>query len=544
MLVDQNGQPFRQSELATPQTSSSAQLVQLHRDLASHPARGLTPARLNTILEEAEQGSLIAQHDLFRDIEERDGHVFAELSKRKRAVIKLNWDIVPPRNATRAEEDLAAYVKELIQDMSDFEDMQFDALDGIGHGFAALELQWQRIGSDWTVQCATHRPQSWFQLDPDTRNELRLRDHSAGGAQLQPFGWLLHIHRAMSGYTARAGLARVLVWPYLFKHFSVGDLAEFLDIYGLPLRIGKFPSQATDAEKATLWRAVAGIGHNAAGIIPASMAIEFQEAAKGSEKPFQAMIEWCEKTQSKAITGSTLGMDTGRGGIGEGLSNIQNEIRLDIRDSDCKQLAGTLTRSLIYPLLAINKGWSDIRRCPRFVYDTLEAEDLKTYSDSLPKLVAIGMQIPAQWAHEKLRIPQPTANETVLATQSAAPATPPTDKPKPPAKAALAALAALSETKSDGKTAFDDDAPLPGPQPDLSGMMAIDATAQNLPPEQLDAHMQAVLTPIMQAVLGASSLEDVQAALDAIAEHIDTGPLAQALGRAGFGARWMGRGDE
>jgi phage gp29-like protein len=437
-IVDSSGRLFADDVLSEQQTS---QLVSLHRSVAGHPARGITPARLNQILEAAENGDLIAQHELFRDMEERDGHIFAELSKRKRSVIKLEWDIVPPRNASREEEKLTAYAKELIQDMSDFEDLQFDALDAISHGFSALELEWHRVGQDWSIKQAHNRPQSWFDLDTDTRTQLRLRDHTPGGAELRPFGWLMHIHKSMTGYVTRAGISRVLVWPYIFKHFSVGDLAEFLDIYGLPLRVGKYPANATAAEKATLWRAVAGIGHNAAGIIPNAMAIEFEEAAAGSDKPFLAMIEWCEKTQSKAITGSTLGMDTGRGGIGEGLSKIQNEIRLDIRDSDCKQLAGSLTRHLIYPLLAINKGWSDIRRCPRIVYDTAESDDIKIYADSLPKLVGIGLKIKNDWVHDKLRIPHAAAGDDVLAI--------PDKTDQPAAKDKKTALAALSAVFSD-----------------------------------------------------------------------------------------------
>lgn len=519
-LLDQFGQPVDTRSLDQYQSSS---LTTLHRHVAGHPSRGINPARLNTILEAAELGNLIAQHELFRDMEERDGHVFSELSKRKRAVIKLSWDIVPPRNPSKEEENLTAYVKELIQDMSDFEDMQFDALDGIGHGFSAMELEWQRIGSDWTIQRAHHRPQTWFQLDLETRNELRLRDGSADGATLQPFGWMLHVHKAMSGYTARSGLARVLVWPYLFKHFSVGDLAEFLDIYGLPLRIGKFPSQATPEEKATLWRAVAGIGHNAAGIIPASMAIEFQEAAKGTEKPFEAMIQWCERTQSKAITGSTLTSEAGSTGLGSGLAEIHNEVRLDIRDSDCKQLAGTITRDLIYPLLAINKGWADIRRCPRFVFDTLEAEDLKTYSESLPKLVSIGMKIPAQWAHEKLRIPQPADSEDVLAVAPKDPA-PQADKGKAAARAALSA--ALKSGKNADVVAFAD-------QDAIDGALAD-------PDAALQPQVEAWLKPALDALAKASTAD---AALEMLASEnplVADSILIEAVARAMFVAELVG----
>ena len=83
-IVDQYGQAFSAAEiLAEPQT---ARLAQLQREIAGHPARGLTPQRLNDVLIDAEQGNLISQHELFTDMEERDAHLFAELSKRKRAV--------------------------------------------------------------------------------------------------------------------------------------------------------------------------------------------------------------------------------------------------------------------------------------------------------------------------------------------------------------------------------------------------------------------------------------------------------------------------
>ncbi|MCO7025451.1 DUF935 family protein, partial [Vibrio paracholerae] len=95
-----------------------------------------------------------------------------------------------------------------------------------------------------------------------------------------------------SGYLSRRGLVRVLAWPFLFKNYSVRDLAEFLEIYGLPIRLGKYPEGATEKEKATLLRAVMSIGHNAGGIIPKGMDIDFQNAADGQSDPFMAMISW------------------------------------------------------------------------------------------------------------------------------------------------------------------------------------------------------------------------------------------------------------
>lgn len=418
-IVDRYGNPIRRDTLAEPQTS---RLGSLAREWAGHPSRGLTPPKLARILEEAETGDLTAQAELFMDMEEKDGHIFAEMSKRKRAMLTLDWDIKPPRNASRAEEEDAAWLREALADLDDFDDVLLDALDAIGHGFAALEIEWWLTGREWIPAAIHHRPQTWFQLDRDTRTRIRLRDQSLDGAALNPFGWIVHTHKAKSGYLARGGLHRVLAWPFLFKNYSLRDLAEFLEIYGLPLRLGKYPSGASDTEKATLLRAVAGIGHNAAGIIPEGMAIEFEEAAKGSHDPFEAMIAWCERTQSKGILGGTLTSQADGASSTNALGNVHNEVRRDLLVSDARQLAGTLTRDLVYPLLALNRGARDPRRLPRFVFDTQEADDLSLYAEALPKLTGIGMRIPAAWAHGKLRIPEPDGDEAVLGAPPAAPA--------------------------------------------------------------------------------------------------------------------------
>lgn len=440
-IVDVNGNPIKREELTEPQT---ARVGQLYQEFGSHPVRGLTPGKLASILEGAERGDLKAQCDLFEDMEEKDGHIMAEMGKRKRALLGLEWDIVPPRNATEKENKAAALVKELIQDIPNFEDVLLDMADAIGQGFSNLEYDWELQGKEWLPQSINHRPPSWFTVDRKTRMELRLRNNTADGEALQPFGWIKHVHKAKSGYVTRAGLHRVLAWPFLFKNYSVRDLAEFLEIYGLPMRIGEYPVGATDKEKATLLNAVINIGHAAAGIIPQGMVIDFKEAAKGNKDPFEAMIDWCERTQSKAILGGTLTSTAESTGMGSNLGDVHNEVRHDLMISDAIQIGSTLTRDLVYPLLALNtSGVDSMRRCPRFVFDTREPEDLKLYSEALPELVDIGMGIPVSYAQSKLKIPQAKEGEAIL--QRSTSTTP------PPVAAAkgnvhMAVLKALNDT--------------------------------------------------------------------------------------------------
>ncbi|HEY8037136.1 MAG TPA: DUF935 domain-containing protein [Methylobacter sp.] len=449
MILDRFGKPITPADVKEKQTDSP-QSAQLHREFAEHPSKGLTPARLAEILLAAERGDMIAQAELFMDMEEKDTHIGSELGKRKMSVKKLDWALKPPRDATATEKKNTKMLEALISDELDIGAIRFDALDAIGHGYSCIELGWGRNVQDkWFPNQVVHRPPTWFTTPQDDRNTLHLRDSSTlYGVPLQPFGWIAHIHKSRSGYLARAGLHRSLVWPYLYKNYSVRDLAEFLEIYGLPIRIGKYPDGADDKAKRDLLRAVLSIGHHAAGIIPETMQVELQQVlASGNAESFKVMIDWCEASVSKAILGGTLTSSTAANG-NRSLGDVHNEVRLDIRDDDATQLDNTLSTHLVYPMAMLNGLFAD-NRCPSFVSDTQEPDDLELYSNALPKLTGIGLRIPTRYAYSKLKIPEPEGDEEVLT--AAAPAA----QPVPPANsskqaAALAALAGDMNTTVSG----------------------------------------------------------------------------------------------
>ena len=420
-ILGPDGLPITTEALSEPQTSHYSHL---QRELQTHPTRGLTPSKLASILDQAEQGDLLAQFDLYEDMEEKDGHIAAELGKRRRALL-VDWSVVPPDNPTPAEKRNAELLAELVGEIADFEDVLFDVTDAIGKGFSCCEIEWHKPGKYWVPKTITHRPQSWFTVHRGYRQQLRLRSNTTVdgivGEPLQTFGWITHVHKAKSGYLERTAMFRQLVWPYLFKNYSVGDLAEFLEIYGIPVRIGKYPSGASEKEKMTLLRALVGIGHNAAGIIPAGMELDFLDAATGDPKAFELMLNWCERTQSKVILGGTLTSGADGKSSTNALGNVHNEVRKDLRDSDIRQVGSTITRDLLYPLAVLNGLAPDgMRRCPVFRLDVGETEDIKVYAEALPKLVNVGFQIPVQWAQEKVGIPQPEDGEPVLQATSPA----------------------------------------------------------------------------------------------------------------------------
>ncbi|NQY77415.1 MAG: DUF935 domain-containing protein [Halomonas sp.] len=502
------------------QQTNDARMGQLKREFAEHPTKGLTPARLYQILEAAEQGDLKAQSELFDDMEEKDPQIGADLGKRRQLAAEREWQIVPPDNASAQEKRATEHAIEVFSGL-EVEDLILDLGTGIGHGWANLELSWQRDGALRYIEQPTLRPHSWFRLHPDDQNCITLRDNSATGAELWPLGWVQHRHRAKSGYVARMGLHRMLAWPYLFQNYALGDLAQLLEIYGLPARIGKYPRNATEREKATLLRAVVTLGQNAAGIIPEGMGIEFMEAAgKGASSDiFKTMMDWCERAKAKAILGGTLTSGTGEGTNTNALGNVHERGQMSLIRSDARQYAGSIRNAILWPMAALNFGIDKPQRAPRFYLDCGETEDLERLSKSLPTIVDMGVKVPMWWFHEKSGIPKAAEGEDVLMPKAA---------PNP--------FGALRLPVSKPPLAALRQAPTQPGQPSYYR----DATLDRLD-DQAQPIVDGWVAQVQQLVEQATSFEQLQEMIATAFDDLDESELADVMATAFEAANLAGR---
>lgn len=517
---------LRTEQTAVPEgTPQRAMLASVKRALAEHPSKGLTPARLYRLLEAAEGGDLVGQHSLFADMEEKDPQIASDLGKRKNAAAELEWQIDPPDSPSRAERKAADLARALFGAL-EVEDLIIDLGDAIGHGWCCLELAWARDGEQRVIAQPQWRPHTWFQTPREVYDTLTLRDGSLDGEALWPLGWVQHRHRAKSGYLSRLGLHRTLVWPYLFQSYALGDLAELLEILGIPARLGKYPSAATAEEKATLLSAVTQLGHSAAGIIPEGMAIEYLEAAKADGATHQVMLQWCEKAKSKAILGGTL--TTATDGAGSYAMAQVHERGLDsLVAADARQYAATIRRDILWPLAALNYGVTDLRRAPRWYLDTGQVEDYEVLAKSLPTFVDLGARVPLWWLHEKTRIPLAEDGEEALTRSGEG-------------------RVASGEAGEDGGGA--------ATAPDGSARLASLALATRHSPLALDQvdlmterlareaqpAVDAMVAQVRAMVDAAGSLEELLAMIEAAYPALDAGPLAAVMTQAGLAAELAG----
>lgn len=489
--------------------------------IADHPAAGISPGRLAALLRDAEMGDATAYLELAEDIEERDPHLRAVLATRKLAVSQLPMTVVAASDDT-ADQRAADLVREW-QDASDIEEDIFDLMDGLGKGFGASELVWDTtghhgagVGRWWPT--LSHREARYFQFDVDDGTTLRLRDGSAKGDDLAPWKWVIHRPKTKSGFPIRGGLARAAAWPYLFKNYALKDWVIFLEVYGHPLRLGKYGPDATAADKAVLLRAVRDLGVDAAAIIPQSMMIEFVTAAgKADAAVFREMAEYMDQQISKLVLGQTATTDAINGGHAVGKTH--QTVREDIERADGRQVAATLNRQLVPALVSFNLG--PRRVYPKIIIGRPDEEDIDGIVDRFTKLAPFGLTVGASVMRDKIGLPDPGKDEEVLRAPAAPPSEPPPSggKDRTPKDQTTTAAAGGAQVGSD-----------PRPVDDL-----IDAALDDWQPSA-----KALVDPVLAAVAAANTAEELQAAL---AEIAGTTPdaLVEALAQAGFVARAAAR---
>ncbi len=457
-LYDPQGNKIDRGRLREEESAPSLRSVR--QVFSGYPSNGLTPQRLANIFRMADQGDPHAQCELFEDMEEKDLHLSSVMGMRKRAVTGLEINIEAPANANASEKKAAELVEAHLSFIPDLPEKLMDVLDAIGKGYSATEIIWGIHNQEAIIEDLRWREPKWFRFDQESMSELRLLGDKKGDSLLSsrrsrngksetvpflspltPYKYIAHIHKAKSGIPVRGGILRPCAWMFLFKNYDFKDWVTFAEIYAQPLRVGKYPTSASEQEKDVLLQAVANMGTDAAAIIPDTMLIEFVEAGgkTGSTDLYERLARFCDEQMSKGVLGQTSSSDAMSGGLGSGQANLHGAVRHDLLKSDARQLGGTLSRDIARPLVDLNMGPVD--RYPNVHIIIEDPEDLKALADNTSILHGMGLPIPKPWLYKKFNIPTPEKGEDVLISGSAASAAQiPAQKP-PQQKPAAAANA-------------------------------------------------------------------------------------------------------
>jgi len=513
-ILGPDGRPVSSKELtdeiATPTVTG------VRKVWAEAVSGQITPERVAAALRQAAEGGdnrdFLA---LAEEMEEREGHYGSVLGIRKRALSGIA-PMVKAVSDSAADEAIADAVSDLLSDANltlAYDDM----LDGLGKGYSAVEIRWA-FGKTWRPQEYIFRDPRVFQFDRLNGRAMRLRaDGELDGRALsaaERASFIFHVPKLKSGLPARNGLARFAMWSFVLKTFTLQDWMGFLEVFGMPLRLGKYDDHAGPDDKRVLLKAVRNLGTDAAAIVPKGMEIEFVEAAGGQGNAvFGAFAEYLDKQISKIVLGQTMTTDNGSS---LAQAKVHNEVRLDILAADALQLAATLMRDLVKPFVAFNFGPQE--RYPQVEFPVAEPEDLALHAEVLSKLVPMGLKVQMSDVRDRLGYNTPDDNSEILT----APTTPASEPPRLKAVAMRQACPHCGGVHLASETLDDEDS------------LIAEALSHH------DRDLEPVVKAILETAEAADGYDDFLARLQSV--ELDTSGLARRLATLQMKAR--GSGDQ
>lgn len=386
--------------------------------------RSLKPENLALYLRGALDGQPQTQAELFLEMEDRDLQLITVLSTRRRSVAGLPWSIQAASDSRR-DRTIAAWCTELIQGIEGFSTSLTKLLGAITTGYAACEIDWRVEPGRVSVARLVPRPAPWFVPDVDQPTTWRILSDAEPvyGEPLQPGAWVWHEAHAKDGLTAQQeGLGRALAWAWLYKNYGLKDWVIFAEIYGSPLRIGKYDIGTNEDDRAVLLSSLQQLGVDAAAIFPKGTDVDLKDVNRSSSVDvYERLVSYCDRAMAKAVLGQTLTTEEGASGS-RALGQVHADVRQDLLESDALGLGETLTRDLLRP--AVDLQFGPQARYPRFVLSTTPDEDLGDAAKLYTELSALGVRFPAGHVHERFGIPQPKPGEaTYGAPSTASPAT-------------------------------------------------------------------------------------------------------------------------
>jgi len=301
----------------------------------------------------------------------------------------------------------------------DLEGAFLDLLDAVGKGFALCEIIWEVAAGRARVAELRWVPQKKLTFVEDLKPRLLTPQAPWQGMEPPPWKVVYHRYKARSGHAPRAGVLRVVGWMYLLKNYALKDWAAFNEVFGMPLRLGKYDPAATPADREALMQALRNLGSDAAGVISKATEIEFVQATSPGSKanPYQVLAEFCNREMSKAILGQTLTTDTAGATGTYGAARVHSQVRRDLVEADSQALAATLREQLLRPLVGFNFGWD--RPVPWFRFKYEEEEDLKALSEVYLNLKAMGVPLSLEHVGERFGIPLAQGSKEAIANQAA-----------------------------------------------------------------------------------------------------------------------------
>ena len=438
----------------------------------------------------------------------RDAHAAAVLDTFCLSLAGKETEILPASDSDfdkiisefTADTILGTNFSQLISEMAKF----------ILYGFSVAEVMWAIRDNSLVVDKFITKHSRRFIFDFERRLKLITLENMIEGEELPDRKFIVFTY-GDSDNPYGFGLGQILWFPVWFKKHGIKFWMTFLDKFGGPTTIGKYPNNATEADKQVLEDATRVIHQESGIIIPEGMVIELLEAARNGTVSYREMCEYMDIQMSKAVLGHNLTTEVSGGSYAA--SKTANNI-LDLR---IKAVADIMSEKLNASVIKwlVDYNFPGVKKYPTLWFKLDSAPDLQAMAVR-DKILAvdIGVKIDEQYFYDAYNLPRPNEGDAYIGGV-VAPTLPQNKQPESMAEFA------------DKKNKTDD--------PVLDVWDIKNGVS--------DAVIDKMLEPVISKIMTASNWTEVGESIYTLYPDLDSSTFQEMLARAMFGAGLKGSAD-
>lgn len=392
--------------------------------------REVAPSEVHRIKRSASTGNLGRLYDLYAKMESTDSRYGGLVNSFKSAIAGMPLKIIAAEGASVGEQEIAEdYVSVIEENLAtlDTHKLKKEFSDAYIRGAKVFELRYgihdypygkklAMIDEVRTIPGAALRMDN--RHDSETKGEMMIVEKGDfDGTPLSEYEnekFVLLEDGPGKGFYDTMGCARQCLSWYLTKIYSQLWWTEFVEVYGQPMRIARYPEGVGDKSKKTMEKFLKTLGKSAYGLFPQGMQLQLVEANKsGTVTTYQDIIKMANDEMAIAVMGQ---VDT-MGGRKEGSyakTKVLDGVRYEILQNVAKIVEkgfNALARDLIY----VNYG-GDVkdRLLPTIKPILVSPEDAKTKVETYNEMQKGGVAVPLDHYYEQTGTPKPKPGEKVI----------------------------------------------------------------------------------------------------------------------------------
>lgn len=349
---------------------------------------GVKPSTLLGYMEAARGGEDRDLQEYGKEVIKRDAHVRSQMQSRVLSIMKTGV-VVEPASEEPRDLEIAEVVQRELVEARWWNRIRNHFAWATWYGYTVAELVW-RPGADLWRLHVIDKPNKYFVWSQDTGTELLLRSRKSTPGEYtyrSTFGLPMprgkvacHTPFMIPGLPIEGGILWTIAAYHLFSSFALRAWMDLGEKHGQPTLVGHQPKDATPKQRTAFRSALRNFKRDTSLNLPPGFRVEILDAmAEGRSDFHKNLMEWLDKSKSKAIRGQTM---TAEDGSSLSQAQVHQDQALDIRDADAQSVDDAMHADIVSPFCEVNfeerpYGW------PRVFSKIARKDDIGTIAKAV-----------------------------------------------------------------------------------------------------------------------------------------------------------------